>query len=81
MPERPKREGSQLPLRSGLSDDEHFKPRRTPMPNCQEILDRLKLLAVQVIFEEIDTAVIRARSLANRDRWNAAGTWILPAPP
>lgn len=46
------------------------------MPNRQEKLDRLKLLAAQVIVEEIDMAAIRARSLANLDRWNANGTWV-----
>ncbi|NIA56197.1 hypothetical protein HAV22_21425 [Massilia sp. TW-1] len=46
------------------------------MQNRHEQLDKLKLLTATAVLQEVDMATIRARSLANLDRWNAKGTWV-----
>ena len=38
-------------------------------------LDQLKLLSARAVLEAVDLPTIRAKSLANLDRWNANGVW------
>lgn len=41
----------------------------------QADLDQFKLRAARHIVQAVDMTQIRAMSLANLDRWNAAGVW------
>jgi hypothetical protein len=46
------------------------------MPGRQAKLDELKRLTAVAVLEEATMAAIRAKSLANLDRWNANGVWV-----
>lgn len=46
------------------------------MPDRHRKLDELKRLTAMAILEEVAIAAIRAKSLANLDRWNANGVWV-----
>jgi hypothetical protein len=46
------------------------------MPGRHAKLDELKRLTALAILEEVAIAAIRAKSLANLDRWNANGVWV-----
>lgn len=43
--------------------------------NVQDQLDELKRVRAIIILHTQEMATIRAKSLANLDRWNAKGTW------
>lgn len=38
-------------------------------------LDHLKLLSARAVLAAVDLSTIRAKSLANLDRWNSNGVW------
>ena len=46
------------------------------MPGRHVKLDELKRLTALAVLEELAMAAIRAKSLANLDRWNANGVWV-----